>query len=337
MKKKIILILIILISIIGCLFLYKNYQDYIASDDYRFLSEYNIKLDNVTYLNLNEVLTYTLINENVKDECALLTLDEECYKVKNPMTIEHSVIRKSLLASLFDVVKYNNDHQKEDVAIFETSLIETKTHSFESLGIVLKGHKFEQGLLNIREYNFYDILGIFESILTMLGINKNRLKFQSLEDNIYFHPFRSLKVYLNNKLVGVMGELHPTYMKKKDLKNTYALEIDLSSLCEVKSASLKMESISKYPFVTRDYAFVIKKEVNFALIEKTIKKYTSSLIKNVEIFDVYEGEHVANSYKSIALRLTYGSNDHTLVEKEISEIENKAISALSSLGGELRK
>lgn len=56
MKKKIILILIILISIIGCLFLYKNYQEYIASDNYRFLSEYNIKLDNVTYLNLNEAL-----------------------------------------------------------------------------------------------------------------------------------------------------------------------------------------------------------------------------------------------------------------------------------------
>ncbi len=287
-------------------------------------------------LGLNETLTYSLVSEKESEDCVLLTKNNTCYKLLNPMTVEHAYVRKSLLSSLLDVVTYNRAHQLYDMAIFETTSIETKEANFTSLAIVLTGNKKERGLLSQRSYNYYDIAGIFKSIMSMLSLTSSRVKIQPLNDPC-FHPGRSAEILVNNKRIGVMGELHPSYLTKRDLDLTYALEINLSALLDLKTSPLKMEQISKYPFVTRDYAFVIKKEVSFKEIEMTIKKRSSSLIKEIDVFDVYEGEHVASGYKSIALRLTYVSMDHTLKENEINEAENKALEAMASLGAELRK
>lgn len=287
-------------------------------------------------LGLHETLTYTLVSEKESEDGALLTKNNTCYKLLNPMTVEHACVRKSLLSSLLDVVSYNRAHQLYDMAIFETTSIETKEANFTSLGIVLTGNKKERGLLSQRSYSYYDISGIFSSILTMLALNGSRVKIEPLHDEV-FHPGRSAQIIVNNKLIGVMGELHPTYLAKRDLDLTYALELNLSALLELKTSPLKMEQISKYPFVTRDYAFVIKKEVSFKEIEMMIRKRSSSLIKKIEVFDVYEGEHVISGYKSIALRLTYVAMDHTLKENEINEAENKALQAMTALGAELRK
>lgn len=293
--------------------------------------------EHLVSLGLNETLTYTLVSEKEAQEATLLTEKDECYKILNPMTQDHSTVRKSLLTSLINTVKYNHSRSNFDVAIFETSYIETKNNSFQDLCIVLNGNKFEQGLLKQRKYNFYDISGMFNSILNILGITANRIKIQPLTDSIYFHPGRSAKVLLNNKLIAVFGELHPTYLKNNDLDETFALELNLTSLLDLKSSALKMEQISKFQSVKRDYAFVIKKEISLQEIILAIKKRSSNIIKNIDVFDVYEGEHIALNYKSVAIRITYVSMDHTLKEQEINETEAKALDALKSLGAELRK
>lgn len=293
--------------------------------------------EHLVSLGLSETLTYTLVSEEESNVCDLLTSTCTCYKVLNPMTVEHYYVRKALLPSLFKVVGYNKAHQRNDVAVFEVSSIETKEENFTSLGIVLNGMKKERGLMKQRAYDFYDISGILESILSILGINKSRIKILPLKDSEYFHPGRSGKFLLNNKLIGVYGELHPKYASQMDLQNTYALELNLSALLNLKTSNLKMNEISKYPFVTRDYAFTIKKDVSFAEIETKLKRQSSNLIKSVDVFDVYEGEHIAKGYKSVAIRITYVSNDHTLKEQEINEAETNALKVIASLGAELRK
>lgn len=288
-------------------------------------------------IGLHEVLTYTLISQKAVNECALLTENNTAYKILHPMTIDHVYVRKSLIASLLDVVIYNHAHQENNVAIFEISSLETKENNFSSLAIILNGEKSEVGILKKRKYDFFDISGIFNAILTMLGISLNRLKLIPLKTSEYFHPGRSVEVLLNNKRIGVFGELHPSYLKNKDLDTTIALEINLSELFNMKTSPLKMSQISKYPAVKRDYAFVIKKDIAFKDIELAIKKSGSSLISKIEIFDIYEGEHIISGFKSIALRLTYISMDHTLKEQEINDAENKAIKAITTLGASLRK
>ncbi len=285
---------------------------------------------------LNEVLTYSLVSNKDYNKLVSITLNDEPYVIKNPMTVEHSIVRKGLLLSLIDVVKLNISRQENNLGIFETSLIETKNRSFLSLGIVLHGMKTLQGGLRTKEYDFYDLTGILNSILNVLGINKNRLKITRGGED-FLHPGRSMDVYLNKNLVAYLGELHPNKSKELEIDKTYVMEINLTELINLKSSMPKMSLISKYPFVKRDYAFVISKNVLIDDILLTIKKNSSSIVINQEVFDVYEGEHVIESYKSVALRLTYQALDHTLKEEEINNAEEKVLQSIIRLGGQLRK
>ena len=285
---------------------------------------------------LTEVLTYTLVSPTEASELVSLTENDECFAIKNPMTQEHSVVRKSVLKSLVNVLTYNNAHQRDDVAIFETTSIETKTQNFTSLGILLSGKKVEQGSLRKVDYNFYDLAGIFESILTILGVNKNRIRITRSTSSFY-HPGRSVDVYMGKNKVCTYGELHPTTLKELKIDKTYCLEMNLNAFLDLKSSPLKMYQYSKFPSVKRDYACVCRKDLPVEDILSAIKKNSSGIIINQEVFDVYIGEHVEKGFKSVALRATYSSLDHTLKEDEINEAEAKALKAIANLGCELRK
>ena len=285
---------------------------------------------------LTEVLTYTLVSPSEASELVSLTSNDTCYSIKNPMTQDHSVVRKSSLRSLVNVLLYNNAHQKDDVAIFETTSIETKESNFTSLGILLSGKKVEQGSLRKVDYSFYDLAGIFDSILSILGISKNRIKMVRSTSSFY-HPGRSVDVYIGKNKVCTYGELHPTTLKELKINKTYCLEMNLNAFLDLKSSPLKMYQYSRFPSVKRDYAFVCKVDLSCEDILSAIKKNSSGIIINQEVFDVYTGEHVENGFKSVALRVTYSSLDHTLKEDEINNAESKALKAIASLGCELRK
>ena len=96
-------------------------------------------------------------------------------------------------------------------------------------------------------------------------------------------------------------------------------------------------SISKYPIVERDYAFIIKSEIPYSDIKKEIKK-ASSLIKDVNVFDIYKGDKIADGYRSMALKIKLNSDDHTLKESEINDIDIKVRDIIGKkLLAELRK
>ncbi len=285
---------------------------------------------------LTEVLTYTLLDPKSAEELVSLSSNDTCYKIINPMTVDHSVVRKSVLRSLVNVLSYNNAHQIDDVAIFETTSIETIENTYTSLGILLSGNKSIQGSLQVKPYDFYDIAGLFTSILNILDIKQNRIRICRSESSFY-HPGRSVDVYIGKNKVCSYGELHPSVIKELGIHKTYSLEMNLNAFLDLKTSQLKMNQISKFPSVKRDYAFICKEDISYESILNTIKKNSSGIIINQEVFDVYVGEHVAKGFKSIALRLTYSSLEHTLKENEINEAENKVIKAISSLGLELRK
>ena len=252
------------------------------------------------------------------------------------MTLEHHVVRKSVLRSLINVLSYNKAHQTNDVAIFETTSIETKNNTFTSLGIVLSGLKTIQGALKKVPYSFEDVSGLFVSILNILGIQKNRIRIVR-SDSEFLHPGRSVDVYMGKNKVCTYGELHPTKIKELGIDKTYVLEMNLDAFLNLKSSPLKMHQLSRFPSVKRDYAFVTRVDLPVEDMLMAIKKNSSSIIVDQEVFDVYIGEHVEKGFKSVALRLTYSSLDHTLKENEINEAEAKALKAVEKLGAELRK
>ena len=103
------------------------------------------------------------------------------------------------------------------------------------------------------------------------------------------------------------------------------MEINLEKLMQIKNEPMKYKEISKFPNVQKDLAFVMKKDKKSEDIEKVIKKAGGKLLKDIEVFDVYTGENVANDEKSIAYTLTFNNSEKTLDDEEIMELFNKII------------
>ncbi len=284
---------------------------------------------------LNEALTYTLVSPTENEQFVLLNNDEP-YVIFNPMTIDHSVVRRGLVKSLLNIVEYNLSHQQEDLAFFEVSDVITKGSNYQELCVVLNGNKTVQGKLRVEPYDFYDIHGILEAILAQLGIEKNRYKEERLLDSKFYHPGRTIKILFGKKVVGVCGQIHPNY--SKDIGETYVLELNLTALLELRVPQTKMAQISKYPSVKRDLALVVKKDVLVDDIIRCVKKAGRSIVKNVEIFDVYQGEHMTEGYKSVAIKITFQDDSKTLVEKDITESLDSIMNELYKVTkAELRK
>lgn len=281
---------------------------------------------------LDECLTYSLISQKEKDKFNLLN-NEEHYVIKNPLTEDHEAFRTHILHSLLEVASYNINRQNKNLALFETGAMMSKTSQSEHLAIVLTGEESLQGLLVETPYTFFHLKGLVEAIFSLLGVEKSRYKINKLNSHLdELHPNRSAEILFQNQLIGIFGELHPNKYNEYDLgKNRcVVLEMNLTPLLEIKTSISKMSPISKFPVVTRDIALVIDKNVPSSDIIKCIKMNGKGLITNAEVFDVYEGENIAIDKKSIAISVTYAS-DHTLTDKEISDVEERVKYELARL------
>ena len=283
---------------------------------------------------LHEVLTYTLVSPVQNSKFVMLNNDE-AIAIKNPMTVDHSLVRRGLISSLLECVSYNIAHQNKDVAIFEVSDVITNKNRYEELCVVLSGSKDVKGSLVKKAYDYYDAYGIFSSIMQLFGIDNKRYRFIRLEDSEYFHPGKSAQIFLGKERVGIIGEVHPNH--KKGLGNCIVLNLNLSAFYNLKCSATKMQKISKFPSVERDYALVLRKEILADEFIKTIKKESRGLIEDVNIFDIYEGEFLPDGYKSIAVKIKYYSLDHTLKDEDINPIVSNVLNALNkNFGAYLR-
>lgn len=286
----------------------------------------------------DEVLTYVLVNE--KDDKLFNYFNKDNgYVVKNPLTEDHKYVRKNLLASVLRCAEYNLNHQNEDFKIFEISPIQTQKVNEIHLAIVLEGLNHFIDKMIGGPVTYFDGKGIWDSLASMFNILPSRIKLERLSDSEEFHPNRSAKVYIDNKLCAVIGELHPDIKKEFSMEKrpVVAMELNLNVLYNTRTGNNKFVPISKYPVVTRDYAFIINEEISFYDIKKEIKK-VSSLVKDINIFDIYKGEKISEGYRSIALKVKLNSDDHTLKESEITEVDNKIRDVIKmKLNAELRQ
>ena len=287
------------------------------------------RLKNIRFLLLNkgldECVTYSLISKKETNLFNLLN-NEEHYAILNPLTDEREVFRTHILHSLLKVATYNVARQNKNLALFETAHMMSKTSRTTHLAIVLVGKQLSRGQLETIPYDFYHMKGLVESIMALLGVDSSRFKFERNEEHLdELHPGKSATIIFQNQVIGRFGELHPNQIEKYDLGKTSAvvLEMNLDLLLSAKVSINKMNPISRFPSVSRDLAFVIDKDVASSSLIKTIKITGRGLVSDAQVFDVYEGEHVMEGKKSVAISVTYSSDDHTLGDKEIIEMENR--------------
>ena len=290
-------------------------------------------------IGLDEVLCYSLMKESEINDFRILNKDE-AYHVINPLTDEHEYVRTNLLPSLMNTLVFNKNHSNDNVAIFEVSdIYSLPEHKHIHLGIVMVGNDLRRYSMNGEAYSYYHAKGVVDSLLALFNIDEKRTVIEraNLDE---FHPGKSATIKIDGKLVAIFGELHPNTLKKYHLDNdnVVALEMDLGVLFNTKTGLKKMEEISRYQSVKRDFAFIFDDKVTAKEVMIEVRKVNRDLIKAVEVFDVYRGAHVEEGHYSMAFSVYLNSNEKTLSDKEISQIEEEIIKAIEvKFGASLRK
>lgn len=289
-------------------------------------------------IGLDEQLSYSLVNES--EVKSFTTLNKaKPYFVMHPLTDEHKYVRTNLLPSLLSILDYNINHGNDDLAYFEVSDIYDEEGKKSHLAIVLSGSDFRHEEMPSEPYGYFHIKGIVEGLLDAFSIDSNRIHFEKCSDENY-HPGRSALLKIDGKTIAIFGELHPRTIASRGLegRNVIVLEMDLALLYAIKTGQLKMSPISRFPAVDRDLALVVSDDVTSDEIRREIIKCDRALIKDVQVFDVYKGGRLEKGTVSLALRITYCSNEKTLTVDDVSAVENNIISALyRKFKAELRK
>ena len=276
-------------------------------------------------LGLNEAKTYTLVSPEMADKFNYT--DKEALVLPNPMSVDKSVIRRTIIPSLVNTYLYNKARHVDDVSIYEISKTYDKSYTEEmKAAILMKGNYVvnnwqHQGV----KVDFYVIKGIVENLLDYLGF-KNRYSFVS-ETLPNMHPGISAKIMLDYKeCIGIIGRVHPNELKDE----VYVAELSITSLYEKTIKPLKYKEASKYPEIVKDVAFVVDKSITSDDIVKEIKHSGGRLLTNIEIFDLYIGENIDTDKKSIAYSLTFSDPERTLEETEVMTVFNKIIEEVSN-------
>lgn len=272
-------------------------------------------------LGLHEVITYTLTSPTMVNDFNLFHNNKEV-ELLLPLGEERSVTRKSVIPSLLQVINYNNSHANKDVCIYEVSNTYSEDTEIQLLTIACSGmYQSVPWLQMNQKADFYLVKGFVETIFQKLCIEESRYTFVPVEENnAYFHPGRSGYIKMGKDIVGVIGEIHPKMAKKYDVKETIVAELNLSVLLNLRTRSLKFTAIPQYPSVTRDIALVMDKDIPTADVVRTIQKISKRLISKIQIFDVYEGEHIEAGKKSVAIALTFQDPTKTLDDATINDV-----------------
>lgn len=275
-------------------------------------------------LGLNETKTYTLTSPTMASRFVYET--KEQVVLPNPMSVDKSVVRTTILPSLINVYDYNKARHVNDIMLYEIAKTYDKDYNEDSkVAILMKGDYIVNSWQGAKiKTDFYTIKGVVENLLDYLGF-KNRYTFEKAEV-ADMHPGMSAVIKIDREVVGVIGRVHPSY--KKD--EIYLAELSMTMLDNKTVKPVKYKEASKYPEIVKDMAFVVKKDVTADTLINQIRKSGGRLLTNIDIFDVYVGENVGEDEKSVAFSLTFADPSKTLSDEEVTKVFEKIITEVES-------
>ena len=311
---------------IGRLYGYHNLKSTLPKTNTRrgvYVGDVGIRKDvskRLRTLGLNECKTYTL---TTPDMAKMFKYDNrESIVLPNPISIDKSVIRTSILPSLLNTYQYNKSRGVKDVLIYEIAkTYDTNYQEVSKVAMLLKGSYLSNSWQGINiNVDFYLVKGIIENLFNYLGF-KNRYSFEVVSVP-ELHPGISAKILVDREEIGIIGKLHPN-ISNDDI---YVCEFSLTSLYNKKIKPIKYKETSKYPSIVKDVSFIVDKDTMAIDIENTIKKSGGRLLESINVFDYYSGDKIDLNKKSLAFKLTFTDSSRTLEEKEVMDIFNKIIS-----------
>ncbi|QLY39364.1 phenylalanine--tRNA ligase subunit beta [Hujiaoplasma nucleasis] len=281
-----------------------------------------------TSLGFHETNTYSLTNLESAQK-----YDREpisLVKIMNPLNKDREYLRHSTLPALTEVFSYNHARKISDIFLFEIGKRYSQENELELLSGLMHGNYM--GSLWQKQMNpvdFYLIKGLIERFFQDLKISNidYRLSNKMIPN---LHPGISAEIYIENQYCGFIGKLHPEEEKVLDAKDIYVFELELDVIYASHEKQVKsFEPISKYPSVSRDIALLVDQIIPAKNLIDTVYQISNNSLKTVQVFDVYQGQHLENGKKSVALQLIFENNEKTLETEEVDQMVKRIIKALA--------
>jgi len=285
---------------------------------------------------LREVVTMSLV---APAALAPFAAEEKALRLLNPLSEEQSVLRTSLLPGLVGVLVRNFHRQVRDMAVFELGRVflprpeEKLPAEGERLAAAVMGSPPPHWRGPRAAYDFYYLKGVLEAVFRALGLAEPEWVPASLPG---FHPGRTAAVRVGDEEVGRLGELHPALLRELGLGGVVAaLELDLGRLPAVGVVSFR--PLPRHPAVERDLAVVVRRDVPAGAVLETARRAGGATLREVSLFDVYEGGNLPPDSRSLACRLVFRADDRTLTDDEVNRAVDGIVAGLAAgFGARLR-
>jgi phenylalanyl-tRNA synthetase, beta subunit, non-spirochete bacterial len=318
----------------------KSTLSYETPTDKRYRQQ-NLISEQLTGAGFNEILNNSLTSGNYYENLTTYP-KQDCVLLRNPLSMDLGVMRQTLLFGGLESIAYNRNRKLPNLKFYEFGNTYRQTeerkesrdyisgiHEEFKLALWLTGNSITNSwMVPDRESSVYELKAYVENILSRLGVNKN-VVYKPFSNDIYSSGL--LIETISGKKLGDMG-----IVQKNILKNTFDIsaEVYFAELSwdalpkESSKAKVKAHDLSKFPSVRRDLALLVDQSVSFAEIEKTAYSTEKKLLKNVSLFDVYEGQNLPEGKKSYAISFIIQDEEKTLTDKHIDQVMNKILTNL---------
>ena len=272
----------------------------------------------------DEIITYSFISPTYYDKIDLPKDSplRDSLKILNPLGEDTSIMRTTTLPSMLEILTRNYNFRNKSAKLYELGRVYFKRAD---------GLADEPKVLTLGAYgdgmDFFALKGAVEAVLKQLRIEN--VRFLADSENPSYHPGRCAKVFSGDRLLGVLGQVHPHVAGNYGVDaELYAAELRFDALYESKGSQPLYQPLPKFPAVTRDIAVVCDKAVPVGALEDAIRKGAKGLLKEVDLFDIYTGVGIAPGKKSVAFSLTLRSDDRSLTAEEADADVQSILDAL---------
>ncbi|HDD0308797.1 TPA: phenylalanine--tRNA ligase subunit beta [Staphylococcus aureus] len=286
---------------------------------------------------LDQAITYSLVSK--EDATAFAMQQRQTIDLLMPMSEAHASLRQSLLPHLIEAASYNVARKNKDVKLFEIGNVffangegELPDQVEYLSGILTGDYVVNQWQGKKETVDFYLAKGVVDRVAEKLNLEFSYRR----ADIDGLHPGRTAEILLENKVVGFIGELHPTLAADNDLKRTYVFELNFDALMAVSVGYINYQPIPRFPGMSRDIALEVNQNIPAADLLSTIHAHGGNILKDTLVFDVYQGEHLEKGKKSIAIRLNYLDTEETLTDERVSKVQAEIEAALIEQGAVIR-
>jgi phenylalanyl-tRNA synthetase beta chain len=288
-------------------------------------------------LGYQEVITYSFVDPDWQQA---LDPGRASIALENPISSEMSVMRTSLWPGLLKTVRYNLNRQASRLRIFEYGLRfymeDNEIKQDNAFAGVLTGDRFpEQWSGKGVSVDFFDARHDLEAVLALTGRSE---EYRCVEgEHPALHPGQSARVLRGEREIGWLGRLHPAIAARFDLASeTYLFEVEYAAVQDGRFA--RFRDLSRYPSIRRDLAIVMDVGVTAAALQAEVRRCAGALLKEIVLFDVYQGQGIESGRKSVALGLILQDSSRTLTDADVEDVVSRVTESLNKkFGAALRE